>query len=645
MSTQLHAMTHGIQGLELGYTLMLVAILVGLVHARASWGKFLLSAVVAVPMTLLAGLVISLASPLLGIFGIGKESVLQLAFGVAAMAAMGYAAGRALAAHNRAPSSAEHRRGAIVTMARQVFTPRGGRISSRSSGGTSDASSITLAGIPVSLEDETKHFKLIGTTGTGKSTAIREILTGALARGDRAIIADPDRGYLNRFYDPARGDVILNPFDADAHKWDLFGEIINDYDIEQLARSLIPDSGDSERIWCDYARTFFTAVVRQSIKANDRNDAELFRLLTAGSEKELRTMLAGTAAGPFLEVGNEKMFGSLRSVASSAVRTLEYTTRQQATPFSVRQWVRQGGAKHVGGPGGVLFLPYTAGQIAAVRTVISAWMRLGIFEAMDRDEGDQRLWFAIDELDALGAIDGLKDALARVRKFGGRCILGLQSIAQVSGSYGKGAAETIVENCGNTFIFRCSASERGGTSEFASKLIGQREVLHTTLSKSRRSGDWRSSTTTSQHLRIEPAVMASEIERLPDLAGFLKLATTPDWQFVRLTPRNEPVAVRVRKPNVTASTPATAAPTPPPSSPTPPPAPASRRVSPRGGQARAGAPKRPRKQKATPQPAPSASGDKAAGSVTLPPQITAPDAVNGAVQKRAGGGESEQQPL
>ena len=30
---------------------------------------------------------------------------------------------------------------------------------------------------------------MIGTTGTGKSTAIRELLTGALKRGDRAVIA------------------------------------------------------------------------------------------------------------------------------------------------------------------------------------------------------------------------------------------------------------------------------------------------------------------------------------------------------------------------------------------------------------------------------------------------------------------------
>ncbi len=84
---------------------------------------------------------------------------------------------------------------------------------------------------------------------------------------------------------------------------------------------------------------------------------------------------------------------------------------------------------------------------------------------MTGGEGDRRLWFIIDELDALGQIDGLKDALARLRKFGGRCVLGFQSIAQVRGTYGDAEAQTIVENCGNTLILRCSASERGGTAE------------------------------------------------------------------------------------------------------------------------------------------------------------------------------------
>jgi hypothetical protein len=246
------------------------------------------------------------------------------------------------------------------------------------------------------------------------------------------------------------------------------------------------------------------------------------------------------------------MFGSVRSIASSAVSALKYTTRQEGQPFSVRQWIRQGAAGRSGGQGAVLFLPYKAGEIAALRSTISAWMRIAIFEAMDAAEGDQHLWFVIDELDALGEIDGLKDALARLRKFGGRCVLGFQSIAQVSGTYGKGVAETIVENCGNTLILRCSASEHGGTSEFASKLIGQREVMHTTVSKTRNPSQWRSSTTTAEQLRIEPAIMASQIERLADLEGFLKLASVSDWQVVRLAPVDGPPPIRARRPAIVA---------------------------------------------------------------------------------------------
>ena len=348
--------------------------------------------------------------------------------------------------------------------------------------------------------------------------------------------------------------MILNPFQREGRKWDLFGEVVNAYDVDQLARSLIPDSGDPDRIWAEYARTFFSTVMRQLIRTGNADDRELFRLLTAAADNELRTLLTGTAATPFLKEGNEKMFGCIRSVAGSAVKVLEYIVEQQATPFSVRQWVRDGRAKLAGGPGGALFIPYTAGEIAALRSVISAWMRLAIFQAMDTEEGDQRLWFVVDELDALGEIDGLKDALARLRKFGGRCILGFQSISQVSGTYGKGIAETIVENCGNTYILRCSASEHGGTSEFASKLIGQREVLHTTHSTTRQSQwSWKSSITSSQQIKIEPAVMASEIERLPDLTGFLKLASIPDWQMATLTRQTESTTPPAWRPSSTMS--------------------------------------------------------------------------------------------
>jgi type IV secretory pathway TraG/TraD family ATPase VirD4 len=395
---------------------------------------------------------------------------------------------------------------------------------------------VTLGGVPIAALDETKHFKIIGTTGTGKSTAIRELLSCALRRGDRAVISDPEGGYLARFGQPYRGDVVLNPFQPDSRRWDPFSELLDPYDADQLAAALIPSSADpAAQEWRSYARTFVSALLR--CQARQRRDlVEFWRLLAVASVEELRPMLAGSAAQPFLDADNARMFGSIRSVAVSAAVALEYVQAQRSAPFSVRAWIREGR--------GVLFIPYRASQIAALRSMIAAWLRLAIFETMSQPEGrDQRLWFVVDELDALGAIDGLKDALARLRKFGGRCVLGFQSVAQVSSTYGQGDAQTLVENCGNTLILRCSGSEQGGTSMFASRLIGEREVLRSQTSRGRDrdgtfgTGSTRRSLQVSEHYSSESAVLASELEQLPDLRGYLKTASSRRWRSVRLDHR------------------------------------------------------------------------------------------------------------
>jgi hypothetical protein len=97
-------------------------------------------------------------------------------------------------------------------------------------------------------------------------------------------------------------------------------------------------------------------------------------------------------------------------------------------------------------------------------------------------------------------------------------------------------ANRIVENCGNTLILRCSGSEHGGTSQFASRLIGEREVSRIAMSRSRRATDLFATITRAEHQGVEPAVMGSEIEQLPDLTGYLKLASSPEWRRVRLRP-------------------------------------------------------------------------------------------------------------
>ena len=528
----LFEMTHGWPGLMVAYGSVQAPMCAGLARGRATLRRWLVSPALAAGVTAGLGAGIAAAQPLLHVLGAASPTVgLAGAAGCSALA--GYAAGRALAS-STPRQMVTHVRGAVVQeeAGAQAWSHRGiGR--DRAKGFTHASAQLTLAAVRVPTADETKHFKIIGATGAGKSTAITELLGAALARGDRAVIADPDGGYARRFFSEQRGDALLSPFETGGCRWDLFGEISEPYDIEQLALALIPDHQGTDRSWRGYARTLFAAVAGQARAAGVTDVGQLFDLLVVADAAELKVLVGGTPAQPFFDEHNARMLDSIRSVASSAVGALQYVARQKAPSLSVRHWVRSGR--------GVLFIPYRAGQIAALRSSISAWMRLAIFESMNGIEEGRPLWFVIDELDALGPIDGLKDALARLRKFGGRCVLGFQSIAQVSTTYGAGEAQTIVENCGNSLILRCSASEHGGTARFASRLIGDREIMRLTRSRSRRPGEFFHSLSEAEHWQVEPAVMDAQLERLADLSGFLKLASVPDWQTVRLRPMQHPV--------------------------------------------------------------------------------------------------------
>jgi Type IV secretion-system coupling protein DNA-binding domain len=103
---------------------------------------------------------------------------------------------------------------------------------------------------------------------------------------------------------------------------------------------------------------------------------------------------------------------------------------------------------------------------------------------------------------------------------------------------GMAMANRIVENCGNTLILRCAGSEGGGTSQFASRLIGEREIVRRQVTRGRDRegfgggrGSRRSTQVSEQHV-TEAALMPSELEQLPDLTGYLKTASAPAWKMV-----------------------------------------------------------------------------------------------------------------
>lgn len=384
---------------------------------------------------------------------------------------------------------------------------------------------VTLAGVPLSREDETMHVAAIGATGSGKSTALRALMSDAMLRGDRHIVADPEGTAMDMFRKD--GDIILNPFHPECARWDLLAEIEAPSDYAFLAASLLPllGHGDQDQ-WITYAQQLLAGALENFVTLDLGGSDEFAAMMGSGEIEELKALCAGTPASRYFEPGGERMLASILGTLAPAIGHLRMIASAKGASFSVRRWIREGQ--------GSLWIPYSANQIAALRGLASCWMNIAILETLSLEPStERRIWFHVDELDALGRIEGLQDGQARLRKFGGRVAVGFQSFAQVKQTYGDGA-QTIVENCGNLLLLRAGASGDGGTAKLASDLIGAREVERNDASRSRTRGKYVTWSMSMQTKRsVDDVVLESEIAQLSKLEGFVKRATYPRWVRTR----------------------------------------------------------------------------------------------------------------
>ena len=74
-----------------------------------------------------------------------------------------------------------------------------------------EESDLTLAGVPLVKNSETQHILLLGTTGTGKSVCMQELMDQVRSKKQRAIVYDIDGIFVPHYYRPQQ-DILLNPF-------------------------------------------------------------------------------------------------------------------------------------------------------------------------------------------------------------------------------------------------------------------------------------------------------------------------------------------------------------------------------------------------------------------------------------------------
>lgn len=393
---------------------------------------------------------------------------------------------------------------------------------------TQNPSVITLGGVPLSRKQEVVHTLQVGSTGTGKTTAIEEMLTGIMARGDRCIILDPNGHYLSRFH--REGDVILNPFDKRSPGWSPFSEVRKPYDFDMVSRSIVPKGHGPDAAWHYYSQVLISEVMRALIACGEGNTSSLIHSLTMMPADELKSMVVGTPAVGLFDKDSAKALASTRFVVSSFLKPYQYL---RPDDFSLRNWLEAGK--------GSLFITWREDMTTTLAPLMAAWVDVLCTAILSLPaDSERRVWLCMDELASVGKISSLEDAMTKGRKHGLAVIAGLQATQQLDRLYGRESAVVLRSCFRNLCAFAVSKIDVD-TADIISRALGDHQVDRTTKTEGRSSNG--TSESVSVQRTTERAVLPVEVCEQADLTAYLSLAGKQPTQRIRLTPRDLPIVI------------------------------------------------------------------------------------------------------
>ncbi|MCZ6903767.1 MAG: type IV secretion system DNA-binding domain-containing protein, partial [Rickettsia endosymbiont of Ixodes persulcatus] len=370
------------------------------------------------------------------------------------------------------------------------------------------AANICFSGLPLVQNSERKHILITGTTGSGKTNMLNELLPQIRKEHGRAIIVDLT-GSFNKFFDP-KSDTMLNPFAAGSRHWLPWNDCQEISDFDDIASSFSSYNPKIDDFFAKTAELVLAEGLR--LYQDSRDIKKLINAITYSSNKEFASIFKATAVSGIISSSAPETSASIQATISKNIASLKHLEPNGS--FSIRKWFSEEKSW--------LFITAAPNQRVTLRPLISAWISIAIKALMDRNinNTNQNMWFIIDELPALQKISALPIALAEGRKYGGCFVAGVQNIYQLEEIYGFAGSNSMLDLFGSKFIFRVSDQQ---TAQKSALMLGEQEIIETQENLSYGANSMRDGVNMHSLEKRKLLVMPSEIMNLEDLTCYVKL--------------------------------------------------------------------------------------------------------------------------
>ena len=358
--------------------------------------------------------------------------------------------------------------------------------------------------IRIPARAEAQHMQIIGDTGAGKSALMFQVLRQVQSRGDAAIVYDPAREFVKRFYNPSRGDVILNPLDKRCPYWGPAEELRSRSEAKALAASLFQPPQDKKgEFFVESPQKIFAFLMAYGPTPN-----ELVEWMANPDEIDRR--LKGTEHAHLIDPrAHQQRAGVLASLGlvADSLRLLPKQQESNGT-WTATEWAEK--------RQGWVFLTSLPAEREALRPLQSLWIDWLVLRLLNEPtESQRRVWFVIDELASLQKLPQLHTAITEARKSRNPVVLGFQGKAQLEYLYGH-IAEVMLSQPA-TSIWLTTKEPKAG--QWVSEFIGKVEVER--LRETHFDGT-RAGRNFALDRQVEPLVLESEISGLADLHAYMK---------------------------------------------------------------------------------------------------------------------------
>jgi len=418
-----------------------------------------------------------------------------------------------------------------------------------------DTRALAIGAVPIPSRLETRHMAMIGTTGSGKTTALRQMLDGIEARGEAALVYDTSGEFIAHYYDPARGDIILNPFDARCAFWSPFAEIAHPADADRIAQQLITETGQHDRdVWLETSRILVANMIRELWKEKKCTLPDLLDALQKWDKDKLKSWLKDTSSARTFSDDADRATGSVLFMLAKAANLIQFLRmpKDGENAFAFRDCIA--GLDRRTGVRPWIFVPRKEDYFEASKPLLACWLECAASAVLGLSPSpDRRIWFVLDELADLPRVDNLARLLPEGRKFGAAVVLTFQALGQMRHRYGPQIAESMLGCCNTKLFLQTIDSE---TRVWASQTIGECEVEIQTITDALADGDDTARTTLGRMRKMRPAILESEL-RLPKFEGYLLFPDGLPVARIKLTADHIARRGKARQPGFVAGDPKT----------------------------------------------------------------------------------------